>query len=552
MSQLPGTGSETAARIRRSATLPTKLMLEKRRSNEALNNRQESDAILFFHPSARIVKFAPDAPATATPLAAPSADFDYPVDTIETLPWQSPAERTVAVGRLILELPRGLSPFLKCGNVVQAILKNSQCWCVDRKSTFVLRIRSLTYYRIELPCKTPEEDTLVEQFKSALAKVLRYEVTPCPFQRGFTVPLPAEAHLPRKKRAWRPKHSGDNASPVSSSEKLVINTNNDLETVSQPHSADTFENQRNNDSSLVEADDAPQQNNFRSNSVPSIEETSSSSKRSITEPVHSVQDILARFQPIPESDSEDDVQSFHSLLVPERRASRTLSASPPTSPPDSQPMGLAPPRQRPHAQNRDISTAVVSSESTPSVPRLAVIPDEVSQTSDVQRVSESPLNSSSDSLSSSVSYKSSSPGLATTFTTGSEIQATGFENKDNTSLNLRHTQASRKRDFSPLPPASTLEYPHLQLSRKSMTSTIFHKTCSLVLVPPLQLLILLIHIASRITAGDAVQRVISNATHGIDDEHEDDDRDSDMARTPGAFRPSLRMGDPNDSLSDLE
>jgi hypothetical protein len=99
--------------------------------------------------------------------------------------------------------------FLKCGNVVRAILKNSQCWCVDGVSKFVLRIRPLTYYRIELPHETAEDKVLVEDLKAALPTVLRYEVTPCPFKRAFTVDLPEEAMAPRRKKAWKPKERKD-------------------------------------------------------------------------------------------------------------------------------------------------------------------------------------------------------------------------------------------------------------------------------------------------------------------------------------------------------
>jgi hypothetical protein len=98
-----------------------------------------------------------------------------------------------------------LTAFLKCGNVVHAILKNSQCWCVDGVSKFVLRIRPLTYYRIEIPYETEDDQGLVADLKVALPTVLRYEVTPCPFKRAFTVELPNDVMAPRRKKAWRPK-----------------------------------------------------------------------------------------------------------------------------------------------------------------------------------------------------------------------------------------------------------------------------------------------------------------------------------------------------------
>ena len=189
--------------IRRAVTLPTKLNPHAQRGSAAPNL---SENVIFYHPSARVVHFAPRALVPIPSSSAPS-DFDYPVDTIETLPWRSATERTVATAPLRLE--RGLTVFLKCGNVVHAILKNSQCWCVDGVSKFVLRIRPLTYYRIELPHETVEDKALVENLKAALPTVLRYEVTPCPFKRAFTVELPEEATAPRRKKAWKPKERKD-------------------------------------------------------------------------------------------------------------------------------------------------------------------------------------------------------------------------------------------------------------------------------------------------------------------------------------------------------
>ncbi|OQE37115.1 hypothetical protein PENCOP_c010G07166 [Penicillium coprophilum] len=187
--------------LRRSLTLPTKLNpLAQRRSS--VPNTPEH--VIFYHPSAKIVHFSPRALAPIPSSSAPS-DFDYPVDTIETLPWRSATERTVATAPLRLEKVHGSTAFLKCGNVVHAILKNSQCWCVDGVSKFVLRIRPLTYYRIELPYETEDDRTLVQDLRIALPTILRYEVTPCPFKRAFSVELPNDAMAPRRKKAWQPK-----------------------------------------------------------------------------------------------------------------------------------------------------------------------------------------------------------------------------------------------------------------------------------------------------------------------------------------------------------
>ncbi|KAJ5784666.1 uncharacterized protein N7503_009878 [Penicillium pulvis] len=203
--------------VRRSVTFPTKLIPQSTRGSGA-PNPNVAENVIFYHPSAKIVHFAPRALAPIPSSSAPT-DFDYPVDTIETLPWRSATERTVATAPLRLEKVHGLTVFLKCGNVVHAILKNSQCWCVDGVSKFVLRIRPLTYYRIEIPHETQEEKGLVDDLKIALPTVLRYEVTPCPFKREFTVELPEEATAPRRKKAWRPKGRKEGVAVSSGSDK---------------------------------------------------------------------------------------------------------------------------------------------------------------------------------------------------------------------------------------------------------------------------------------------------------------------------------------------
>lgn len=213
MPEPPSESLGQAQSIRRAVTLPTKLNPQAQRGSGAPNT---SENVIFYHPTAKIVHFAPRALVPIPSSSAPS-DFDYPVDTIETLPWRSATERTVATAPLRLEKVHGLTVFLKCGNVVHAILKNSQCWCVDGVSKFVLRIRPLTYYRIELPHGTEDDKRWVEDLKAALPTVLRYEVTPCPFKRAFTVEIPEDAKAPRRKKAWQPKARNDSLAVFSGS-----------------------------------------------------------------------------------------------------------------------------------------------------------------------------------------------------------------------------------------------------------------------------------------------------------------------------------------------
>ncbi|KAJ5703322.1 hypothetical protein N7493_011711 [Penicillium malachiteum] len=294
--------------IRRSVTLPTKLNSQSTRGSGAPNSSR-ADNVIFYHPSAKIVHFAPRALAPIPSSSAPS-DFDYPVDTIETLPWRSATERTVATAPLRLERVHGLTVFLKCGNVVQAILKNSQCWCVDGVSKFVLRIRPLTYYRIEIPNEPEENKELVEDLKAALPTVLRYEVTPCPFKRAFTVELPEEATAPRRKKAWRPKGRKEGVAASARGDHGLLEARSDWpDSVS---TGDETDGAATDDSAVTpeRSDKAPLET-LPVNDLPPSPDTSEPFshpkpiRRSVTETPQTFTSIRAKFNiaPVPEEQS---------------------------------------------------------------------------------------------------------------------------------------------------------------------------------------------------------------------------------------------------------
>lgn len=196
---------------RRSFTAPHRLLSHHEKAG--LDKSDASADILYSHPSTRIIKFTPS--TTGIPLSSKplSIDTDYPVDAIEVLPWASTTESLLATGLLKIEKVRGSTNFLKSKDVNQAILRNSQCWLVDGVSKFVLRVGKLQYYRIELPAKSEEDTRRVEDFKEALQKILRFEVTPCPFKRGFHVELADSALTPRRKGQWKRRESSLLSSP---------------------------------------------------------------------------------------------------------------------------------------------------------------------------------------------------------------------------------------------------------------------------------------------------------------------------------------------------
>jgi hypothetical protein len=69
-----------------------------------------------------------------------------------------------------------------------------------------------------VPNKTVEEGLKIEELKKVLEEVLRFEKTPCPFQRNFTVELPKPPETPVKKKPWRPVEKPKIEFPASTPE----------------------------------------------------------------------------------------------------------------------------------------------------------------------------------------------------------------------------------------------------------------------------------------------------------------------------------------------
>lgn len=487
------------APIRRSATLPTKLLMDKHRrasSPRDPHSASLADEVLFFHPSARIVQFSSEQPPEYQSSPCPT-DFDYPVDAIETLPWRSSTEQTVAVGPLKLEKVSGLAVFLKCGTVVRAVLKNSQCWFVDRQSTFVLRIRPFTYYRIELPNQTKEDEKLVAELETALPRVLRYEVTPCPFRRLFTVLIPEEARTPKKKKAWRPKEpEGVTVSSVAGDTTTEGGGDGDIE----PDQAQTRDATDLN-VPILEPDviGTATLEDVEASTPADVSYETGLRKRSVSESVN----ILPDFQPIQECESESEAtnhsssgDSFHSARSPVSPLlpSPIYSDDPFSSPTLDSPLLLAPLGPS-HESKNMIETALTPESSSPKSQTTAALIDDSNVPFKPQLHSTSRQDSSS---SSSSSHDLEIPKL------GSNAARTGRAGLDIDNGNItviRRMRVSRNRDLSPMPPPSTLSYQRPKQEGHYLTTTILQKTCSLVLIPPLQLLLLLIEIAAQIVVG---------------------------------------------------
>ncbi|KAK5948944.1 hypothetical protein OHC33_010030 [Knufia fluminis] len=177
--------------------------------------------VLYTHPNVRIYKFQPptDALRNLDKTQKTLPDADYPIDAIEVLPWRARTETLSAKGRLIIEKVQGSVHFLKAGDLIHTIMKNSQCWCVDGESRFVMRVGKLKYQRIEFPTAEEDEKQKVEEFKQVISQILKFEKTPCPFTRSFHVDLPQDAITPRRRGTWKRRESltpvtPDQESPV--------------------------------------------------------------------------------------------------------------------------------------------------------------------------------------------------------------------------------------------------------------------------------------------------------------------------------------------------
>lgn len=541
------------APIRRSATLPTKLLMDQhRRASSSRDPHSASVAyeVLFFHPSARIVQFSPQAPPEYLPSPSPT-DFDYPVDAIETLPWRSSTEQTVAIGPLKLEKVPGLGVFLKCGTVVRAVMKNSQCWFVDRQSTFVLRIRPLTYYRIELPNQTKEDGRLVTDLETTLSRVLRYEVTPCPFQRSFTVPIPEEALTPKKKKAWRPKEP-EGIPEISVAADTTIQGRGDEDgEPDQAHAREgTDADATKINVSMREPDvigTAKPLEDVEDSASPDVSYETGHQKRSASELVNFF-DALPTSQPIQEPESESEASnhspsedSFHTPVSP--LLSSTIHSDDPFSSPalDS---ALLLASLDPSDENKNMIETAHTPDSSSTKSQTVAAPIEEINTPFKPRL-----------RSTSRQDSSSSPPI------GSNGASTGLAglNIDNGDITVIHgMRVSRNRDLSPMPPPSTLSYPRPRQEGYDFTTTILQKTCSLVLIPPLQLLLLLIQIAAQIAVGqtprsalDYRRRPDCSQRHMVgNDDYESEDDFGILNTTEVTSHPS--RDEPNSDLWDLD
>ena len=508
----PERGS-TAYLFRRSFTAPT-------RSTKTTLPAREADAqsaeTLYAHPAGKIVSFSTNTSKFAQRHSSVSdTKSDFQDEPTGSLPWASMTERTIAAGPLQIYRVLGSVAFLNSGNILHPVLAKSQCWCVDGISKFVLRIRPNTYYRIELPHESRQDQEKVEEVKKVLPKILRYEVTPCPFKRGFTVDLPEAPETPIQKRPWRPKL------PVRPSAQDVMDALDQLDELEE----DASRERHPEDIGVFHA--PPEVSTpFQSEMAKSTDIRNT--KASGEEPHKSVAEHVERFNDGDERSVFDEPQNLKTPTRPKPlRTWRTVTAPPQLS------LRISPPSTSdaevfPAPLNLDRELSVSSSiesfhsfhspisPSTPSPPSSNSSPEQWAEGLDyaktrrhTRETSEVTITPSRperwdmvDDKSGDESAYHSIPELPKTPTLPSEESwSEAVEVPTPKQVRLRR---ARRRPRSPLPSSTNLYSPYspqAHVSGHHLTTAILQRTCSLLLGPPIQLVALMLRIAAKIATG---------------------------------------------------
>ena len=392
----------------------------------------------------------------------------------------------------------GSVAFLNSGTTLHAILPKSQCWCVDGECKFVLRIRRNSYYRIELPYASAEEKTKAEELKKVLCKILQYELTPCPFQRGFTIDLPESSSTPIKKRPWQPRQRSSTLSDFQEHGRECSEASDAM----QSDRGDTEDAEKSRQE--IQSIDPVTPKPIIKQGSPDFDtlETPTRPKalagaRAITAPPQLILKSNPPFQPertehLPDEAESDaasiasSMDSFHSF-----RSFHSPTSPLPLSPPYSDPPS---PSQRTEEDIPDINVHRIR-QHTRDLSELTVTA-EISREWDLMDTPRAP--------------KEATPSSPITLYTPSLTNDAASQSDENwpeiktpspqTRLRSR-AKSSRRRTPSPLPPPANLYSPRSQMSGHHLTAAILQRTCSLLMGPPAQLVALMLQIARRITNG---------------------------------------------------
>ncbi|KAI9830224.1 MAG: hypothetical protein M1819_005751 [Sarea resinae] len=465
--------------MRRSFTLPAKL----RENKKPLAREADAEGIetLFSVSAAKIVSFTASNISRRTS-AAGAAKVDVDTEAAGTLPWSSSTERTIAAGPLRIYRVPGSVAFLNSGSTLHPILIKSQCWCVDGKTKFVLRIRQNSYYRIELPNTCDDDRKKADELKSVLPHVLQYEKTECPFKREFIVELPEAPKTPVRKRPWKPPERPKAPIPERQSESesadeyLTAASGDD----SSSHDGSDHENE-----SEATDDTNLTPRNGRSHSpfitdafeFPSRPKTAATA-RSVTMPFLPTDTL--RSLPGDLSDSLSEAGSLG-------RSEKTISPLP-TTPlsQDQNPLDDLSTPSALHSHQRDISEMTIRPDDPPRLWSTTTPPSEDSRSASPPPRTPTLISDAEDRPDEEWSDIVTPPQISTSL--------------------RRRPFAAGRRALSPLPlPANIFQPPTYSpgkgASGRHLTTAVIQKTCSILLGPPVHLVALMLNIASKIANG---------------------------------------------------
>ena len=443
---------------------------------------------------------------------------------------------------------------------------------MDGESKFVLRIRPNSYYRIELPTCTSEDKEQVDKLKAVLAKVLQYEVTPCPFKRGFYVELPEAPKTPVIKRPWRPKPRPEATSyPSEDVEGLDELTLKDAKPTSLTRA------EADDAGPLIQPDSEDQRNHIASQSDDSssggTENEPDSEATDDTGFTH--KDLHATiYDGLDESDTPTRPKSLRTGRAITAPPHLTLKTAPPSN---SESKAIPVPHLRKESSSLASSAESFHSFHSPISP-LPPSPSFVSHHSpppehgdgiDVSRtrshkrdISEITVRAGSPEL---WELSSGPSNEGTIYHSPPDLPATPTLESDAASLDedhwseaitpsppteIRSRVRSRRRTQSPDPSNSNLYAPYSPRSHMSghhFTNAILQRTCSILLGPPIQLVALMLRIAAKIARGafrgrtlgygDSGQKIpcswdFSDGSDDNEDYWEEDDYGFSLSKAP--------------------
>ena len=365
---------------------------------------------------------------------------------------------------------------------MHAILPRSQCWCVDQDSTFVLRVRPNSYYRIELPNDTASDKEKIEEIRSVFDKVSLFEKTASPFRKGASNELPGEPDTPtpqgrlkptgrarkwKHNKIWQPEDAdehttlSDQGSAEYSDSDVSSSTSTSIDTHEAPVTSET---------AVAEAEAGAEET-----IKPLTRPKTMTAMRSVTAPPQLTLQASPSSKPTQHDgeapslsssmDSFDSVDSQHYHLASDASKSSVAETG------DEQTPTFAPP-----SHSRDVSEVTVTVE-----PHTFTEPIDVS----------SPLD---DDLDGSAP---STPTLLSDTEEHPEPQSAEVVTPPDT-LRLRHTGKARYRSVSPCPQDAATFLISTRTQNRCLTSTIIRKTYEILMSPPSHLFSIMLKIAARI------------------------------------------------------